>query len=118
MVSFFAALRGQSRQVALEDDAGLEHLPGLKSMQSAYEAEGGLADIGGTISNKGSYAVADLHDPHRGQVADACPKARPADFEGERKLALRRNLVAWLQSAVFNESANVVHHLHRAVAAI
>ena len=108
-----AALGGQGGQMALKDDAGFKHLPGLKAMQGADKTERGGSELRRTVGDEGANAVADLHDAHGCHVPDAGAEAGAADFEGTGKLAFRRNFVARLEGSALNQGADVVNHLHR-----
>ena len=112
---FSSALGGQGCETALKQDAGLEHLPGLKAVERAHEAERGFADVGRSIGYEGADAVANLHDAHGGEIADAGAEAGAADLEVAGELALGREFVAGLERATFNQGANVVDHLHGSV---
>jgi hypothetical protein len=116
MVLFFASLGGKRSQAALKNDARLEHLPCLKTMQRAHHTQRRLPEIRRPICHKRSHAVPDLHHAHGRQVSDASAEAGTADIERARQLALRRDLVARLQGSVLDQRSNVVDHLHRSMA--
>src|ERR1039458_2187485 len=99
--------------MALKDDAGFEHLPGLKAVQGADKAQGGGSELRRTVGNEGADAVTDLHDAHGGHVTDASAEAGAADFEGTGELAFRRYFVAWLKGSTLDQRPDVVNHLHR-----
>ena len=81
-------------------------------MKYAHQAEGRLAEFGRAVGDKGSHPVPHLHHTHRRQVPYPGTEARATDIQGARKLALRGDLVARLQSATLYKGADVVHHLH------
>ena len=112
---FLATLGGQCGEMALKNDASLKHLPGLKTVQRAHQAERCLAKLGRAVGDKGSNAMADLHHAHGREVSDAGAQAGAADFERAGELALRRNFVAGLQRSILDEGTDVVNHMHRAM---
>ena len=107
-----AAFGGQGGELALKNEARLEHLPGLKTVQRAHQAERGLAKLGRAVGDEGADAVADLHHTHGSEIADAGAQAGAADLERPGELALRRNFVARLQGPVLDEGTDVVNHPH------
>ena len=106
-----AALGGQRGEVAFEQHARFEHVPGLKAVQGADEPHRRLTEIGRSIGDKGSDAMANLHDTHGGKVADAGAERGAADLEAARELALGRDFVARLQFSALDHLTNVVDHL-------
>ena len=56
--------------------------------------------------------MADIHDAHGGEVADAGAEAGAADAQLAGELALRGNAVSGLQFAGFDQAADVVDHPH------
>ena len=107
-----AALGGQSGELAFENAARLEHLPRLKTVQRAQQAERGLAELWWPVRDECTHAVPDIHHAHRGEVADAGAQAGAADAQLLRELPLRRDLVAVLQAAGFDQGPDVVDHSH------
>ncbi len=91
-----AALGGQGGELALEDAAGFEHLPGLETVQRTEQTEGGFAEFRRAVGDEGADAVADVHNAHGREIADACAEAGAADAQLAGKLALRRNAIAGL----------------------
>jgi glucuronate isomerase len=115
MVFFPAAFGGQFRQVAFKNQARFKHLPGLKSVQYTHQTERRFAEFRWAISHKGSNAVSHLHHAHRCKVTDTCAQTGPADLEIARELALRRDFVSGLKSAILHQMADMVDHMHRSI---
>ena len=100
---FLAPFGRERGKTAFQDDAGLEHLPGLKSVQRAHQAERGFAEIRRSVGNECAHTVPDLHHPHGGQIADTGAQTGATDLEGARKLAFRRNLISGLQGSILDQ---------------
>ena len=112
MMLLRGAFSGEGGEIALNNQSHFKHLPGLKAVQHAHEAERCLAKLSRTVRDEGPHSVPHLHYAHRRQVAYPGTETGAADTQRAREFALRGNLVTWLQSAIFYERTDVVHHLH------
>jgi len=103
-----AALGGQCGEFAFENAARLEHLPRLETVQRAQQAQRRFAQLWRPVCHERADAVPDVHHAHSGEIADPGAQAGAADAQLLRKLALRRDLVAGLQAAGFDQGPDVV----------
>ena len=106
------ALGGQGGYVGLEDQAGLEHLPGKEAVQCAKDRERAGIKRGRAAGDEGAGAMAALEDAHGGEEADAGAEAGAADLELAGEFALRRKAVAGVNLTAADEGANVLDDLH------
>ena len=106
------ALGGEGGDVGLEDEAGLEHLPGEEAVEGSEDGEGAGVERGRAAGDEGSGAVAALEDAHGGEEADAGAEAGAADLELAGEFALGREAVAGVDLAAGDEGADVLDDLH------
>ena len=106
------ALGGEGGDVGLEDEAGLEHLPGEEAVEGSEDGEGAGVERGRAAGDEGSGAVAALEDAHGGEEADAGAEAGAADLELAGEFALGREAVAGADLAAGDEGADVLDDLH------
>lgn len=111
-VLFAAAFGGESGELAFDDAASLEHLPGLKVVEGAEEREGGLAQFGRAVGDKGADAVANIENAHGDEIADAGAEAGAADAELAREFALGRDAAAGLQRSGLDQGTDVMNDAH------
>ena len=108
---FLASFGCKSGKTAFNNQPRLKHLPELKAVERAHQAQRRLAELGRTILDERSHSVPHFHHPHRYKVANACAKAGSANLECACKHPFRGDSVARLQYSFFQESADVVDHL-------
>src|SRR5579863_7580797 len=115
MMLIFASFSCQRGNATFKNGPGLEHLPGLESMQGAHHTQTCFAEFRGPVGDKCANAMANLHHAHGREISYSGAQTGATDFKLPCEFALGRNFVSGLQSSVFNERADVVNHLHRSV---
>ncbi len=106
------ALGGEGGHVGLQDDAGLEHLPGKEAMESSEDGEGAGIERRGAAGDEGACAVAALEHAHGGEESDSGAEGRAADLELAGELALGREAVAGFDLACADKGAYMLYYLH------
>src|ERR1039458_3326541 len=115
MVLLVSALGRKCGQTAFKDQPRLKHLPGLKTMKGSHKAKVRFGEFGWPIGDEGSHSVPHLHDAHGRQIANSRAQTGAADLERPCKLPFRWYFVTGLESAILNQSAHVVNHMHRSM---
>ena len=105
------ALGGERGDGGLDDEAGLEHLPGQEAVQRAEDGERAGVERGRAAGDEGAGAVAALEHAHGGEEADAGAQGGAADLELAGEFALGRQAVAGVQRSAGDEAAHVVDDL-------